>query len=159
MHKAWLLLAAPLAAAPFAIRPPVLEADVEAMLARAKVGFEKGKDSSGDTMFTLKMDGYSAALMLYMVEEGKPEIARLSWVTSFDLKEGIKPEAVNEWNSGNLDVKVYRDDEGDPVLEAGHTVEGGVDAANLDAWLRDVVEEAGTFVAEHGSGAGQKPLR
>lgn len=152
MHKAWILAAAPLAAAPFAYRPAVVEADVEAMLQRAKLKFEKSKDSSGDTMFTVTLEGYSVAVMLYMVEPGEPAIERMSWVTSFDLQDGIKPEAVNDWNSNSLDIKVYRDEEGDPVLEGSHTVEGGVDAANLDAWLSDVRAETAEFVAEHGSG-------
>lgn len=159
MHKAWLLAVAPVLAAPFAPRPAVVEADVEALLQRAGLKFEKSKDASGDTMFTVALDGYSVAVMLYMVEPEKPEIARLSWVTSFDLKEGIPQDGVNGWNSESLDIKVYRDDEGDPVLEGSHTVEGGVDAANLDAWLRDVRTETAKFVEEHGSGASKTPLR
>lgn len=110
-------------------------------------------------MFDLKYEGYNARVVTYMVGESKSDIARLAWTAAIDMKEGMKPEDVNEWNSGSFDIKIYLDGERDPILEANHTVEGGVTEGNIATWLTNVRKEADDFFASHGLGIGTKPLR
>ncbi|MCC6404706.1 MAG: YbjN domain-containing protein [Fimbriimonadaceae bacterium] len=151
-----LLLLLPLAGLPALQADTVTPDNVKAALTKAGVTYQASEDTSGDLMFDLKYDGFNARVVTYMVGESKTDIARLSWTSAIDYKDGMKPEAVNSWNEANLDIKVYLDADSDPVLESNHTVEGGVTEANMVAWLTQVKAEADEFFAEHGPAVGPK---
>ncbi|MGE0002307.1 MAG: YbjN domain-containing protein [Fimbriimonadaceae bacterium] len=153
-----ILLLLPLAGIPFVPADTVTTENVKAALAKAGVVYQASQDASGDPMFDLKYDGYNARVVTYMVGESKSDIARLAWTAAIDMKEGMTPEDVNDWNSGSFDIKVYLDGERDPILEANHMVEGGVTEANIATWLTNVKKEADDFFASQGPGIGTKPL-
>lgn len=151
-----LLVALPFAGLSLVGADSVTATNVKAALTAAKVTFQESKDEAGDPMFELKYDEFGARIVTYMVNDSKSEIARLSWNTAVDLKEGMTDEAVNAWNSDHLDIKVYLDAEKDPILEANHTVAGGVTEANIQSWLQDVKAEAEEFFADIGPVEGSK---
>jgi len=102
--------------------------EVAAWLQKAGYKAALSKDSSGDPMIDSAANGTNFKVYFYDCKAERCKAIQFS--AGFNLKEPLKLEKANEWNTKNRYLKVYLDDEGDPYvqydvnLNAGRTFEG-----------------------------------
>jgi hypothetical protein len=96
-----------------------------------------GKDSVGDPMITVGVEGMDTTILFFGCTAGK-ECQSVVFRAGFDLPNGLAPERVNAWNRENLVGGAWLDDENDPFLDYFVTLTGGVSRENfadaLDWW-------------------------
>ena len=97
-------------------------------------------DGAGDPMIRSKAGGTDFQIYFYGCDDGA-ECKWLLFKVGYDLPGGTTLATVNQWNANTLFGRAYLDDEDDPWLEMGVTLDGGVTQQNfadvVDWW--DVV--------------------
>ncbi|PTS81683.1 MULTISPECIES: YbjN domain-containing protein [unclassified Caulobacter] len=111
--------------------------EVAAWLQKAGYKAALSKDSSGDPMIESAADGTNFKIYFYDCKDDRCKALQFS--AGFDLKQPLKLEKANEWNTKNRYLKTYLDEEGDPYVQydvnvnAGRTLEGLKD--DFELWV------------------------
>lgn len=98
-----------------------------------------GEDSVGDPLISSSAHGYDFDVFFHGCDEDGLDCRSLRFYTRFDMVDGISLTRVHEYNLEKRWVKVYTNDESDPVVEMDYNLYGGVSVENFndtfDWWL------------------------
>ncbi len=100
-------------------------------------------DSEGDPVVRSAIEGIDYSVFFYGCNGGKL-CKYVVFTASFDLRDGMTLEAINEWNRAKIIGQAHLDDEMDPHLEYFLTTIGGLNQANF----ADAVDWWGVTMAE-----------
>lgn len=102
---------------------------------------ETATDPYGDPLLRF---GYKVAKVhLYFFEcnQSKPKICKsLQLYAGFAMKQKPTWAMINEWNQEYRYGRAYLDSEGDPVLEADLSLEGGITPGALQKWVSNYLQ-------------------
>jgi len=97
-----------------------------------------GTDGVGDPKITSSANGYDFDVFFYGCTEGE-NCRDIQFSMSFDVEDGMSLTRVQDFNLEKRWVKVYLNEESDPLLEMDFNLYGGVSATNfkdtLDWWV------------------------
>jgi len=97
-----------------------------------------GVDGVGDPKITSSANGYEFDVFFYGCSDGE-NCRDIQFSMSFDVENGMSLTRVQDFNLEKRWVKVYLNEESDPLLEMDFNLYGGVSATNfkdtLDWWV------------------------
>lgn len=90
-------------------------------------------DADGDPVIRSGAGGSDFTIQFYNCSEDLHDQCKtLLFVVSYVLDEATNLETINAWNKESLFDHAYLDDAGDPVLELGISMQGGVSRENFE---------------------------
>lgn len=115
------------------------DVDVLAALVQSE-GYDAniGVDAVGDPLITSSANGYNFDIFFYGCADGA-NCRDITFTVTFDLDDGMSLTKAQDFNREKRWIKVYLDEESDPVVEMDYNLYGGVSAENftdtLDWWV------------------------
>lgn len=89
---------------------------------------------SGRPVLRSSSSGKEWSIIFYGCNDGQ-SCTSLQFYTSYDLDNSISLEKINEYQKGSRFVKIWLDDELDPIVELDINLYGGVTKENILDWL------------------------
>lgn len=97
-----------------------------------------GTDGVGDPMISSSANGYDFDVFFYGCTDGA-NCRDLTFSVTFDVADGMSLTKVQDFNREKRWIKIYLDDESDPIVEMDYNIYGGVSPENftdtLDWWV------------------------
>ena len=147
IHSRKLVLAALLAASPYAFAQEIVDATNPGKLADIirDLGYRAvlSTDSVGDPKIETSVNGTDATILFFGCEDNA-NCKILLFKIGYDLADGTELEVINTWNQEKLYGRAYLDDEKDPWIEMPVNLSGGVTRENFEDtfdWWDKVVGE------------------
>ena len=121
--------------------------EIQAMLTTEGYRPTLGKAEDGDPQIKFKVQGKEIRIDFY--DCNKTEFCgSLNFSTGWALKTKLKAADLNQWNADSRYIRVYTDEENDPILEDDIDLDGGVTMNNVKEFVRMYVSQLDEFVAE-----------
>ena len=96
-----------------------------------------GVDGVGDPMITSSANGYDFDIFFYGCTDGA-SCRDITFSVTFDVEDGMSLTKAQDFNREKRWIKIYLDDESDPIVEMDYNLYGGVTSENfadtLDWW-------------------------
>ena len=121
--------------------------EIQAMLTTEGYRPTLGKAEDGDPQIKFKVQGKEIRIDFY--DCNKTEFCgSLNFSTGWALKTKLKAADLNQWNADSRYIRVYTDEENDPILEDDIDLDGGVTMNNVKEFTRMYVSQLDEFVTE-----------
>ncbi|MEO0624972.1 MAG: YbjN domain-containing protein [Pseudomonadota bacterium] len=129
--------------------PALVTADPETVLAAARLfgAAEPATDPTGDPMIRAEISPYSYVIFFYGCTDGT-DCSSLLLRAAF-ASSGTDHAQIGAWNRSKRFGTAFLDDDGDPVLEMGINLFGGVSQRNLEDsldWWRVVLTDFASHI-------------
>lgn len=118
-------------------------ADVEQVLRRMGVDYERGTDDDNDPKFTFRLATYTATLYFYGCNDADA-CTSLRIYGGFKLNEPPGQDVINEWNRTKRYATAYLSESGAARIDNDLIVEGGITLGAVEKFIlnfRDRLEE------------------
>ena len=105
-------------------------------------------DGVGDPMIMTSANGYDFQIYFYDCIENA-DCQALQFGAYFDMVDGMSLTRAQDFNKERRWVKVYLNDENDPIVEMDYNLRGGVTAENFNdtlEWWRITMGEFVTYI-------------
>ena len=105
-------------------------------------------DGVGDPMILTSANGYDFQIYFYDCIENA-DCQALQFGAYFDMVDGMSLTRAQDFNKERRWVKVYLNDENDPIVEMDYNLRGGVTAENFNdtlEWWRITMGEFVTYI-------------